>query len=948
MKSIEIVERPFRSLCAAVQGELFSDVVSTSLVSTDGSIYRIPPRAVCYPRTAADVVETVRFCGGHGLSIHPRGAGSGLCGGCLGPGVVVDFTRFMNRPIRIDVKEGWFECEPGYRMGELEEALRGSGLFFPPDPSSGEFATFGGMFSTNASGSHSVKYGNVADYVLDADIVMADGNVVTLSDLAKTPIEALPKPFRELADLYETHRDMIESDYPAIACNTAGYNLRGLVREGRLDLRRLFSGAEGTLGVVTRLRFRLIERPAHDALVIAFFRHRADAVAVVPALLALAPAGIEIMDRSLLALARDISPVMRSEIPSDVDAVLMVEFDGRDAAECSDMADKAHRLLRQIPCPVESFTALTREQQNRFWAVRKAAVPLLYKLPGKRKILALIEDAAVPTDRIGTYLERLERLLEGKGVPFVLYGHIAKGLIHTRPLLDLKRPEDRGLLQPLVDAVCDLVLELGGTVSGEHGDGRLRSGCLSRQYPRLYPLFERVKEILDPERVFNPEILTACDPNQIASRLRVDAAPPEVQQTTLHWSHGMAETIEACHGCSKCTTVTDATRMCPIYKFTREPEASPKAKANVLREMAVRGFPDAETQLAVRRVIDRCIGCGSCRMECPSGVDIPKLALEARQWKRRSFPEEVRDRALGGLETAAALSRMTGGVLERLADTPVMRRIAHNSIGIAGWRKPIRFHRPSLYESFAEMQTKGSPHVLYFPGCFANYVRPSIGEATVRVLTAMGFAVEISEPFCCGLPMVAHGRVREARERVEAHVARWEGLDRIDWIVVSCSSCGLSLMEQWRDISRDLRVAEIAKRVLHVSDLIERYKDRLPPLRLYPEKRVGYHMPCHLRVQPHADAGIHMLRRISGIELVTPVTHCCGMGGTWGYEASHADLSRSIGADLITRLGAVDAAVTDCPTCMLQIEDLSELPVVHPIEILVSGIEETTVGSLLF
>ncbi|MEW6258547.1 MAG: FAD-linked oxidase C-terminal domain-containing protein [Thermodesulfobacteriota bacterium] len=938
MNTIEIIEPFFRPLRVVLQGMLFADPVSTSLVSTDGSIYRIPPRAVCYPRTTADVVETVRFCSRNGLSIHPRGAGSGLCGGCLGPGVVVDFTRFLNRLIRIDFEEGWFECEPGYRMGELEEALRGSGLFFPPDPSSGEFATFGGMFSTNASGSHSVKYGNVADYVLDADIVMANGDVVTLSDLAKTRVESLPEPFRKLADLYTTHRDIIESDYPAIACNTAGYNLRGLVRDGCFDARKLFSGAEGTLGIVTRLRFRLIERPAHDSLVIAFFQSRTDAAAVVPALLALKPAGIEMMDRSLLALAREINPVMRAEIPSDVDAVLMVEFDGKDAASCCEMADRAHRLLQEMPCPVESFTALTREQQNRFWAVRKAAVPLLYKLPGKRKILALIEDAAVPTDHIGTYLERLERILEGLGVAFVLYGHIAKGLIHTRPLLDLKRPEDRGLLQPLVDAVCDLVLELGGTVSGEHGDGRLRSTCLSRQYPRLYPLFERVKGILDPQRLFNPEIVTAADPDRISSHLRVDAIPPEAQNTVLNWTGGMAETIETCHGCSKCTTVTAATRMCPIYKFTREPEASPKAKANVLREMAVRGYPDSETQTAARRVIERCIGCGSCRMECPSGVDIPKLALEARQWKRRSFSEAIRDRALSGLESAAAISRMTRGGIEPLADSPVIRRIVHDTIGIVGWRKPIRFHHPSLYERLKGFQTEGSPRVLYFPGCFANHVRPSIGTSTLRVLTSMGFGVRISEPFCCGLPMVAHGRVRQARERVEAQVERWDELDRIDWIVVSCSSCGLSLMEHWKDISRNGRVAEIAGRVLHVSDLVERYWDRFPLPKTRLEKRFGYHMPCHLRVQPNADAGIRVLRRISGIQLATPVTHCCGMGGTWGYETAQADISRTIGADLITRLGAVDAAVTDCPTCMLQIEDLSELPVVHPIEILGSAI----------
>ncbi|WP_028324610.1 FAD-binding and (Fe-S)-binding domain-containing protein [Desulfatirhabdium butyrativorans] len=926
-------------LQSLICGDVAGDTVSRALVSTDGSIYRLLPQAVCYPKNVGDVQQIVHFCNDRGISLHPRGAGSGLCGGCLGNGIVIDFTRYMNRLIRIDPEERWFECEPGYRLGELDTALASAGLFFPPDPSSGEFATFGGMFSTNASGSHSVKYGNVADYVLDAEIVLSDGGITSLADLQHTSIAELQMPFRNLAALYAENRQTIETGYPAIACNTAGYNLRGLVREGRLDARKLFSGAEGTLGIVTKIRFRLIERPSHDALVIAFFGHRAAAAAVVPELLSLQPAGIEIMDRSLLSLAREQSPILRKEIPQGIDAVLMIEFDGNDEAGCRDKALEAHRMLQHLQHPVESFTALTRDQQNRFWAVRKAAVPLLYKLPGRRKILALIEDAAVPTQHVAAYLEQLETILNAKGVPFVLYGHIAKGLIHTRPLLDLKQTEDRALLQPLVAEVGDLVRSLGGTVSGEHGDGRLRSGYLARQYPALYPLFVKTKHLLDPGGIFNPDIVVSSDPGLVTRHLRAECTARPIQRRFLRWPTDMQEAIDACHGCSKCTTVTTATRMCPVYKFTREEAAAPKAKANILREMMIQEFSEAESQHAIREVIDRCIGCGSCRMECPSGVDIPKLALEVKHRKEKGSIEKLRDCVLTGLESGARLSGLSRGRLDRILSLAPLRRLAQQSLGIAGWRKPVRYQTPALSSLLAPRQGGGSVHVLYFLGCFANHIRPSIGRATLNVLLRMGFCVHIPKQVCCALPMIAHGMIQEARKRIACNMASWASLlPEIDFIVVSCSSCGLSLMHHWMDVQNGPTIASIADRTIHVSDLIERFRDRLPPLNDMPHRNLGYHQPCHLRLQPNADASIHLLKKLPGITLHTPTTHCCGMGGTWGYESAHDALSREIGADLIERLQAAETVVTDCPTCMLQIEDLSHFQTRHPIEVLAERI----------
>ena len=570
----------FNTLEFKLYGDIEHDVIARCLHATDASIFSRRPTAVVYPKNTADVVKTVDFCRAHKLSIHPRGTGSGLCGSALGPGVVVDFTRYMNRLIRLDATARTFSCEPGYRLGELEKTLAGQGLCFPPDPSSGEYASFGGMVGTNASGAHSVKYGNVADYLIDADIVLSTGQLITLSELCAGTVDVLPDPFKQIAELYLKNRERIESAYPPVRHNVTGYNLRGLVRENRLHLEKLIAGAEGTLGIITGLTFRLLEKPAADSLVVAFFDDIEKSARAVQHLLPMGPAGIEVMDKSLLELARASDPVLNARIPAGVDNVLLVEFDGHTASKTEGLAVQAKTLIETHKLSAAAHLAASAEEKKRFWAIRKAAVPILYKLKGEKKILALVEDAVVPTDRLVEYFKGIYQIMEDRGVRFVVYGHIAKGLLHTRPLLDLTDPADIARLKPLADAVFELVSGLGGAISGEHGDGRLRSAYIEHQYPQIVHLFKDTKRLLDPHNLLNPEIKTASTPDQMTRHLRYGAdyrRRPGLPKK-LFWSGGWETEIERCHGCSKCTTVTTATRMCPIYKFTRHEAAAPKPK----------------------------------------------------------------------------------------------------------------------------------------------------------------------------------------------------------------------------------------------------------------------------------------------------------------------------------------------------------------------------------
>jgi len=926
------------SLRDRIAGQVYTDPIRTGLLSTDGSIYRIKPTAVVYPASVEDVIQTVRIAHENGLSVHPRGAGSGLCGSALGSGIVLDFSKNMNRLLHLDTENNWMECEPGYRLGELDAALKGKGLFFPPDPSSGEFATFGGMYATNASGSHSVKYGNVSDYILDAQVVLGTGRVAMLSDILDTPYQMLPEPFQGIYDLYARDQADIESAYPDIRCNTTGYNLRGLVRDSRLDLTRLFAGAEGTLGVITRLKFRLLPRPGYDALVVAFFTDILSSARAVQELLPLGPSGIEIMDKSLLNLARENDSTLKSHIPDNIDNVLLIEFDSLTPEPCMDLCRQAQQILTSRGYTENSHIAVTAREKENFWAIRKAAVPILYKLKGQKKILALIEDAAVPTDRLVEYFRGIYAILNQCQVSFVVYGHIAKGLLHTRPLLNLKDPDDVNKLKPIADAVFDLVHSLGGAVSGEHGDGRLRSAYIRRQYPKIFPLFLEIKHLLDPENRLNPDIITSDDPDQLMQDLRYGPAyhGADLPEKHLLWPESFVSEIEKCHGCAKCTTVTSATRMCPVYKITRDESAAPRAKANLLR-LLISGAIDSSRlyHAAFQDVISQCIFCGSCFHECPSGVNIPKMAMEARAAAISRFGATFHETLVVNTERAAMAAGKFTRLLTPFLDIPAVKTLGEKFTGIASRRSLPPFAQKMLFEQSPLISGHGAPRVLYFAGCYASYLRPSIGKAAISVMAAMGMTVLTPKQHCCGLPMLAKGMVQEAGERINANFLSWGRLlASADYLAVSCSSCGLALMQEWGFLGESAFVRSVREKVIHISRLINRYSDRLhtEPSRM----RLFYHAPCHLKAQPEPDSSILLLRGLKGAVIESPATPCCGMAGAWGLSADHFDLSLAIGSGMLEQLNAsgADAGVTDCPTCSMQMSQFSRKPIRHPVEII--------------
>ncbi len=935
-------ENIFDELKNKISGEIYTDKIRRYMHSTDGSIFRVEPACIVYPKNRQDVVEVVKFANNYQLSIHSRGAGSGLCGAAIGRGIVIDFCKYMNKFEgfeKINDNEGTFTCEPGYRYGELEAFLKGSSMWFPAAPSSGEYATFGGMYGTNAGGGYSVKYGNVSDYIVDAEIVFHDGHVDTLSNIANTKIEDLNPELKELYDVLKENQDIINNGYPPIKCNVSGYELRDAYSERSLKLHKLFGGSEGTLGVITKLTFRVIRKKPYNALVIAYFDNKTNSSKAAQVGLKYEPAGIEIMDKSLLSLAVTHEPSLEGKLPTDVDNVLMFEFEGESVEEvsryCKDTVDE----IKEKHYTTQAFIAVSDEEKASYWAVRKAAVPILYLLKGKKKILALVEDAAVPTEKLVEYFDGLYEIFARHKVEFVSYGHIAKGLLHNRPLLDLKDPYDINLLQVLADEVFELVHKLNGTISGEHGDGRIRSCYINRQYnTELYSLFLRVKSILDPDDLFNPEIKVTSDPAQMTKHLRYGAdygASDKEIKKQLVWEEDFILEAEKCHGCSKCTTVTAATRMCPVYKALRDEAAAPKAKANILRGF-LSNVIDSEAmyQEAFQHVINHCVNCGSCSRECPSKVNIPKLALEAKSRYAEKFGVSLDAKLVTNFETAGRLTHKISPVVSALMAPKFMRNILQLTTGLASDRKFVKFAQKSLYDRINKTEGSGEKVVMYFAGCYASFIKPEIGESTVNVLKKLGYKVVTPAQHCCGIPHLSKGLAKDARMQIKKNLKEWGSLiDQVDYIVSACSSCTLSLTKEWLYYQNDEITQKVRDKTVFIMDLVEKH---LKDVELVSNDiSLGYHTPCHTKLLKNPAGTLNVLKQLPGVKVEDLKSGCCGMAGSWGMAAKNYDLSVKIGKPMVDKLmsSTCSTGTTECPTCSMQMEHLGDKNVMHPIEV---------------
>src|SRR5688500_11037571 len=788
-----------RALRGAIAGEVRFDRVTRALYSTDASVYQIEPIGVVVARNRDDIIATVRLCDEFRCPLTLRGGGTSQAGQAVGSGVILDTSKFVNRLIEVDVDRRIARVEPGIVLDDLNAQLKPHNLRFAPDISTASRATLGGMMANNSAGARSVLYGITLHHVLEQQVVFADGTVAHLRDLSTSELDAecaenslFVRGCQVVRRLAVECAEEIDRHYPKLLRRVAGYNLNEFARADQpFNLSRLMVGSEGTLGVVLEATVKLVPLPKAKAVMAIEFADLLEALEAAPLILRHRPSAVEVMDKFILDHTKQNAELQRRRqtfVSGDPGALLCVEFYA-DRAE--DLPPRLHALENDLASHkygYRYFHALDLAAQASIWSVREAGLGLSMAMKDDNKSLSFVEDTAVAPERLRDFIDRFLQIVRAHGTSAGVYAHASVGCLHVRPVVNLKTETGVQTFESLADAVSDLVLEFGGALSGEHGDGLVRSPFMRKMFgPVLYDAFREIKRTFDPQGILNPGKIVDSPP--LTSNLRYSPAyrtrNPDTWFDYASWG-GIGGAVEMCSGLGVCRKTLEGT-MCPSYMATREEAHSTRGRANTLRlVMAGRLDESGLGDEGVREVLDLCLEGRACKAECPVGVDVARFKSEflADYWTRHGTP--LRARALGGIHQLSRWASKMPAVSNALLGNGLVRGLNERLVGIDRRRALPRWARRTLRAQWPESLAPGPLHgtrptqwtadvgrvprsgpgaasALLFNDTFTNYYHPQIGLAAANVLEAAGAPVSLAPNVCCGRPLISQGLLKQAR-----------------------------------------------------------------------------------------------------------------------------------------------------------------------------------------
>ncbi|MBM3262965.1 MAG: FAD-binding protein [candidate division Zixibacteria bacterium] len=943
-------------LTGQIEGDARFDRTAKILYSTDASIYEIEPAGVVFPRSAEDVARIVRIAGENGIPITPRGGGTSLGGQAVGATLQMDFSRYMNRILEVNVEERWAVIQPGVVLDELNAFLKPKGVMFAPDVAPSNRANIGGMIGNNSCGARSILYGKTIDHVLELEVVLSDGTQTVFRPVTdreyaeKTAGDGLEgKIYREIRRIADQNRDEIDRRYPKIMRRVGGYNLDEFIKPGPFDLCKMAVGSEGTLVAVTQARIRLVPTPKHTALAIVHFTDLIDSMESTVEIVKTGPAAVELVDKTILDLAKNSIEAARQRtfIDGDPEAILIVEYYGDSPDELAGRIDALETLLETRRLGYAFVRAMTPEEQANVWGVRKAGLGLLMGMKGDAKPTTFVEDTAVSPEKLPAYIGRFRDIVHHHGTIASYYAHASVGTIHIRPLINLKLAEEVARMRAIAEDVRDLVLEFGGAMSSEHGDGLVRSEWNEKMFgTQLYDAFKEVKAVFDPHGIMNPGKIVANQ--KMDDNLRLGPAyRAEEIATYFDFSAdgGFARSVELCNGVGACRKKLVGT-MCPSYIATLDEEHSTRGRANMLRA-ALSGKLDADgfTSKRVYEALDLCLECKGCKGECPSNVDMAKMKYEflAHYYDKHGLP--LRNRVFGHIAKLSRLGSFMAPLANRLMEETWHKALLERYMGIDRRRSLPRFasepfdvwfhtrpHRPDREDD--------RPTVVFFPDTFTCYNDPHIGRATVEVLEAAGYRVVLAEPRkCCGRPLISKGMLREAKKNASYNVGQLDRYAQRGWAIVGCEpSCMMAYRDDYRDLVGGEQTERVAKSILLIDEFLarEHAAGRLKLGFRETKKTLKVHGHCQQKALVGVGPTVSALKLVPGYQVDAFNTGCCGMAGSFGYETEHYDLSLKIGEDrlfpAVRAVGEDVGIVAPGTSCRHQITDGTGRQARHPIE----------------
>ena len=981
-----------RRLRKALEGEVRFDAFTRGLYATDASHYQIEPLGVVFPKSVADVEAVLEIAHDMEVPVLPRGGGTSQCGQTVGRAVVMDTSRHLtgvgdvrrrdpgrgaSAEVAVIEEHGGavadavadsehgdpgtdavVEVEPGVVLDHLNARLRPHGVWFPVDPATGSRATLGGMAGNNSAGARSLRYGMMVDNVAAAEVVLPDGRRLWLGDGSEA--HTMPRELAALRALYGREADEIASRTPRTMRNVAGYRLERLRPEGE-NLAQLLIGSEGTLAFFSRLRLKLSPLPGRRVVGVCHFPGLIEALDAVRHIVALEPMAVELVDRNVLRLAAG-RPEFRSALGRFVrgspGALLLVEFD----TDLRRRLDELDALLGDLGAPRSVVRVEEPPAQAEVWNVRKAGLNIVMSMAGPRKPISFIEDCAVPLEHLSEYARSVDAIFERNGASGTWYAHASVGCLHVRPALDLKDPEDLARVRRIAEETHEVVLALGGTHSGEHGDGILRSEFLRPMLgERMVAAYEEVKRTFDPSGIMNPGKIV--DPPRMDDRTLLRYGPAYRERplpVVLDWSAegGLLAGVERCNNNGACRK-SDPGVMCPSFRVTGDERHSTRGRANALRLALTGQLGDRALESPeMAEAMSLCISCKGCRRECPTGVDMARMKLEWQHRRNAARGVPMRERAVAALPRVGRMASAAAAIANRAQEA------AKQVLGLSGartlprWRADPWRDRELAARMGAPAAT--SPEVVLFVDTFTRWFEPEIARAAADLLQAGGWRAaparpRSGRPLCCGRTYLSAGMLDEARVEARRVVTALAPRARAGARIVGLEpSCLYTL----RDELPALLPGEDARAVAGATRLLEEWLDEaweagrtLPfgtaareaglsggsqggaPLPAGFTTSVLVHGHCHQKAFGATGATVRMLARVPGLEVREIPSGCCGMAGAFGYHAEHYDVSMAM-AELellpaVRGAGAGTVIVADGTSCRAQIADGTGTKAVH-------------------
>ena len=964
------MHRKLATLKHQLTGELYDSALVKTLYATDASVYRELPYAVAIPKTTDDIKQLVEFAKANTIPLIPRAAGTSLAGQCVGDGIVVDVSKYMNTILEINTQEQWVRVQPGVVRDHLNAFLKPYGFFFGPNTSTANRCTMGGMVGNNSCGSTSIVYGATRDHTLAVKTILSDGSAVEFSALTKDEFSAKTTGSTLEAALYKQIfselnttkiQNQISDGYPkaSITRRNTGYAVDALLdtnvfkdTEEAFNFSKLLCGSEGTLAFTTELKLQIVPLPKPFQVVLnAHFNSISESLQATLIAMKQAPSACELMDKTILECTKDNISQQKNRffVEGDPEAILMVEFRGDTIEEANQQAQTLELNLKKLDLGF-AYPLVEGQDCDKVWELRKAGLGLLANIPGDAKAVACIEDTAVALEDLPLYIEAFTSLMKTYNQKAVYYAHAGAGELHLRPVLNLKSSKDVALFRSISEASATLVKSFKGALSGEHGDGRVRSEFIPLVLGEdNYQLLKRIKSTWDPLALFNPGKIVDAVAMDTALRYEADTDIPKVDTLyNFESTGGLLSTVEKCNGSGDCRKLSFAGgTMCPSYRATMDEKDSTRGRANVLREFLTQNTKENPfDHPEIKDAMDLCVSCKACKSECPSNVDMASLKAEFLFQYQKSNPVSLRTKLIAHNAKLNSIARHFSGVYNFIANTSWFKTL----IGVHPNRSLPSLNSTTLRQWFASYQQKEHPKKVYlFCDEYTNHYDVEIGKKSIILLNSLGYHVLMTAHSESARAYISKGFLEQAKAIATANIKTFNALINTTTPLLGIEpSAILGFRDEYPNLVDSVlkpKAENLAKNVFTIEEFLA-YEMKANTIDVSKfttaSKTIYYHGHCHQKALSSNSYALTTLGIPANFTVQPIDAGCCGMAGAFGYEKEHYELSQQIGEDrLFPTLRTIDSnalVAASGTSCRHQIKDGLNKTALHPIEVLYNAL----------